>query len=175
MADSARDDGVAVLFVCLGNICRSPLAQGVFGKRVEDAGLSDHFEIDSAGTGSWHVGQRPDERMRRTARRYGISLDHQRARQIEPEDFERFQYILAMDRDNLSKVESAAEESGSEAEIALFREFDPEPGDGEVPDPYYGGKDGFEHVYEIVERTSERLLDHLAERHEFDRAPEERS
>lgn len=175
MAEAVREDGVSVLFVCLGNICRSPLAEGIFGKLAEREGLAERFEIDSAGTGSWHVGQRPDERMRRTARRYGISLDHQRARQIDGEDFDRFDHIFVMDRDNLAKVQEAAAEHEAPPRITLFREFDPEPGDGEVPDPYYDGKDGFERVYEIVERTSRRLLDHLAETYELRRPEEKRS
>lgn len=175
MADSASEQKIAVLFVCLGNICRSPLADGIFRKRVEEADLADRFEIDSAGTGNWHVGERPDQRMRRTARRYGISLDHQRARQVGPEDFDEFDHLFAMDRDNLDKIEQAAEEHDATAEIHLFRDFDPDPGDGEVPDPYYRGQDGFEEVYEIVERTCEALLDHLVEQHDLDTVAEERS
>jgi protein-tyrosine phosphatase len=160
--DSPPDKALttSVLFVCLGNICRSPLAEGVFSHLVETAGLQDRFDIDSAGTGAWHVGEPPDGRAVIVAERHGISLDS-RARQLEAEDLERFDYILAMDRSNLSELQEMAALSGAEAGIRLLREYDPEEDGDEVPDPYYGGADGFEHVYRMVRRSCETLLDAL--------------
>ena len=156
-ADARR---TSVLFVCLGNICRSPLAEGVFQHLVDEAGASDRFEIDSAGTGAWHVGERPDARAEMVASQHGVHLDS-RARQVTNEDLTQFDYIIAMDRENLRKLERMAGATGSEAHISLLRDFD-EDGDGdEVPDPYYGGASGFEVVYEMVHRSCQRLLDKL--------------
>ncbi len=155
-----------MLFVCLGNICRSPLAEGIFAAQVSEAGLSDHFDIDSAGTGSWHAGQLPDARMRETARGHGTTLVS-RARQFVPGDFSEFDHILVMDRSNQSDVlASPGAESGADR-VQLFRDYDPEPGDGQVPDPYYGGSEGFETVYSMVERTSSRLLAELTEQYDL--------
>ncbi len=154
------------MFVCLGNICRSPLAEGVFRHLVEEAGLEDQIEIDSSGTGRWHVGAPPDERMRATARRHGLSIDHQRGRQIVADDLEYFDYILTMDRRNYDTTRRLDDRQETLAKVRLFRSFDPDPGDQEVPDPYYGrGSDGFEHVYTIVERTARNFLDYLIEEH----------
>ncbi len=147
-----------VLFVCLGNICRSPLAEGVFRKQVHEAGLGEDLEVDSAGTGGWHVGQPPDRRMRQTASRHGVYLDDIRARKFDRADLDRFDLILAMDRSNLYDILSMA---GPEqrSKVKLFMSYD-ESGGGQkdVPDPYYGGPDGFENVFEIVERTSRNIL-----------------
>lgn len=155
----------AVLFVCLGNICRSPLAEGVFRHLVRARGLDDRFEIDSAGTGAWHVGDPPDPRSREVAERHGVSLDGQRARQVRPSDFERFDLIVAMDDDNLRALERLRPGPGveSRATVRKLREVDPEPGDGDVPDPYYGGPGGFDDVYAMVRRSAEALLDELAD------------
>jgi len=159
-ADTQR---TSVLFVCLGNICRSPLAEGVFRHLVDQAGLSERFEIDSAGTGAWHVGEAPDARAAMVARQHGIVLEST-ARQITDDDFERFDYVIAMDRENLRTIERMAAASASDAEIRLLREFDI-GGDGdEVPDPYYGGASGFENVYELVQRACTTLLDRLRTR-----------
>lgn len=149
-----------VLFVCLGNICRSPLAEGVFMSLVEEAGLSDMFEIDSAGTGSWHVGERPDARAIMVAREHGIELDSH-ARQVTSEDLHNFDYVIAMDRENLLSLQRMASSSGGDAEIQLLRAYDPDPEGSEVPDPYYGGVGGFENVYQIVSRACEGLLARL--------------
>lgn len=149
-----------VLFVCLGNICRSPLAEGVFRSLVEEAGLSDKFEIDSAGTGSWHVGERPDSRAAMVAREHGVELDC-RARQVTAKDFHDFDYVIAMDRENLRALERMASSSAGDAEVHLLREYDPDPEGEEVPDPYYGGVSGFENVYQIVTRSCEGLLTRL--------------
>lgn len=152
---------ISVLFVCLGNICRSPLAEGVFRHVLDEEGLSDGFRVDSAGTGSWHVGESPDHRAMRTAATHGVTLGGH-ARQVQPEDFKRFDYIVAMDRSNLAHLQEYQESLGGEAALHLLREFDPLgiPG-AEVPDPYYGGPDGFEEVYEMVERSCRHLLRHI--------------
>jgi len=156
-SDSAAQS-TSVLFVCLGNICRSPLAEGVFRHLVEEERLSDQFDIDSAGTGAWHVGELPDGRAAMVAERHGISLDS-RARQVEAEDLDRFDHILAMDRSNLHELQKMVDLSGAEVELHLLREYDPEQDGDEVPDPYYGGAGGFEHVYAMVRRSCEALLE----------------
>ncbi|MEZ4698984.1 MAG: low molecular weight protein-tyrosine-phosphatase [Rhodothermales bacterium] len=155
------DKKIRVMFVCMGNICRSPLAEGVFRHLAREAGSGDAFEIASSGTGGWHVGDPPDRRMRQTATRHGISLDGQRARQFERADFERYDHILAMDEDNLRHLEALSRHDAHRDKLALFRSHDPEPGDGNVPDPYYGGDSGFEEVYRIVHRTAGALLQSL--------------
>ncbi len=156
-ATSQDSPRTGVLFVCLGNICRSPLAEGVFRQLVEDAGLTQAFDIDSAGTGAWHVGERPDGRMALVAERHGITLDG-RARQIEPEDLDRFDYLIAMDRDNLRVLERMADARASECEVRLLRSFDADAGEEDVPDPYYGGASGFENVYVMVRSACEAML-----------------
>lgn len=156
---------VKVLFVCLGNICRSPLAEGVFRAMVEDAGLGEHFSIDSAGTGSWHIGDPPDSRMIETARKNQIDLTGLRGRQFSRKDYGEFDYILAMDQSNLATITQRAPSTETGSTVALFRTFDPIPGDYAVPDPYYGGPSGFDVVFEIVSRTSARLLHELIELH----------
>lgn len=150
---------VRLLFVCLGNICRSPLAEGVCRHMIRSRGLSARVTVDSCGTGGWHEGQAPDPRMRKTAQQHGVSMQGQTARQFSAADFERFDYILAMDRANLRAVRSQDATGTHAHKVQLFRTYDPEPGDGEVPDPYYGGAAGFENVYQMVERTCAALLD----------------
>jgi protein-tyrosine phosphatase len=157
------EDPIRVLFVCLGNICRSPLAEGVFRSLVRARELESRYLVDSAGTGAWHAGERPDQRSAEVARRNGVVLAG-RARQIEAPDFADFDYVIAMDRQNLLELRTMARSPQGEAHLHLLRAFDPEPGDGQVPDPYYGGPDGFEHMYEMVNRACEALLDHLEER-----------
>jgi protein-tyrosine phosphatase len=152
---------VSVLFVCLGNICRSPLAEGVFQHLVEENGTSHRYRIDSAGTGAWHAGEPADPRSREVAERSGIVL-RCRARQVREEDFHDFDLILAMDRANLADLESVRPAPEVRADLRLFREFDPEASDDlEVPDPYYGGPDGFDRVFEMVLRTCQGLLGEL--------------
>ena len=154
---------ISVLFVCLGNICRSPLAEGVLLHRLEAAGLSDRVSVDSAGTGAWHVGQRPDTRSIAVAAKNGIELPGT-ARRVRLEDFFEFHFVLAMDRSNLEDLKDLESGSESDAAIRLFLEFDPqEENDMEVPDPYYGGPDGFERVFEMVDRTCVALVEHLQE------------
>ena len=152
-----------LLFVCLGNICRSPAAEGVFLHLLEARGLSNQFLVDSAGTGGWHVGNPADRRMRAAAERRGIHLPS-RARQIELADFGNFDRILTMDDDNLQAVRSLAGELGARSDLALVepmtshcRRFS----DTEVPDPYYGGEQGFEHVLDLLEDACSGLLETL--------------
>ena len=146
-----------VLFVCLGNICRSPTAHGVFGKMLEQRGLAGAIEVDSCGTGDWHAGSPPDRRATAEALRRGYDLSELRARQVQAADFTRFDYILAMDRMNLAelKILCPVDYAGR---LALFLSFADGAEDDEVPDPYYGGARGFGHVLDLVERASEGLL-----------------
>jgi protein-tyrosine phosphatase len=158
---------IKVCFVCLGNICRSPLAQGVFEKLVSDEGLEDRILIASAGTGHWHIGSPPDERMQETANKYGVQLNS-RGRQFQPVDFFDFDLILAMDDSNLSLLEQMCPDPEKAENLKLFRSFDPDSnGDLNVPDPYYGGGKGFEIVYAIVNRTCPRILESLKARADF--------
>ncbi len=148
-----------VLFVCLGNICRSPLAEGVFRHLVAERGLEDRIEIDSAGTGGWHVGEGPDPRSLEVAARNGVSLDGQAARRIEATDLGDFHWIVAMDADNERDLRRLAQDE-ADVQIHRLRDFDPE-GAGDVPDPYYGGPQGFDTVYAMVERSCRALLDRV--------------
>lgn len=153
----------SILFVCLGNICRSPLAEGVFLHQASEAGLAHRFHVDSAGTGAWHVGERPDERSVQVAARHGIALPGL-ARQVTAEDLRTFDVVVAMDRENLAALERMAAASGGTARLHLLREFDPEADGDDVPDPYYGGPDGFEEVYAMIRDACAGLLDTLAAR-----------
>jgi protein-tyrosine phosphatase len=146
---------VSVLFVCSGNICRSPLAQGVFENVARREGLEDLIFVDSAGTGAWYVGSPPDERAQRSASLRGLDLSSQRARRITPEDCENYDYIITMDEDNYSAVSSLCRGS---AVVRAFLDFATNSLEREVPDPYYGGPDGFEYVLDLVEDASEGLL-----------------
>jgi protein-tyrosine phosphatase len=153
---------VGVLFVCMGNICRSPTAEGVFRHYVAEAGLADRFEIDSAGTHAYHVGEPPDKRAQQAAERRGFSLADIRARRVAPEDFERFHHIIVMDQDNLVVLHEQAD-AEQRAKIRLFLEYTSGP-ETEVPDPYYGGATGFERVLDLVEDASRGLLEALSRR-----------
>jgi protein-tyrosine phosphatase len=153
---------VAVLFVCMGNICRSPTAEGVFRHHVAEAGLDALFEIDSAGTHAYHVGEPPDRRAQEAATRRGVSLADIRARRVAAEDFERFHHIIAMDEDNLVMLHEQADAAHRD-KIRLFLEFGSGP-ETEVPDPYYGGTTGFERVLDLVEDASRGLLEALRQR-----------
>jgi len=163
----STSDSIRIQFVCLGNICRSPLAKTVFQDKVEEAGLEDQFEIASSGTGDWHVGDTADDRMRKTAKRKGLSLEEHRASQFQAEDFEQFDHIFVMDKSNLNDVLHLDEDDEHGGKVRLFREFDPDPGDYQVPDPYHGGREGFENVYDIVERTSDMLLHRLVDEYDL--------
>ena len=153
-----------ISFVCLGNICRSPLAQGVFQDLVNREKLDQKIFISSAGTGNWHIGNLPDERMRQTAQSKGIKLES-RAQQFQSKDFNRFNLILAMDHSNLIRLSEIAPSSLPPDKLMLFRSFDPESNDDQdVPDPYYGGAKGFEEVYSMVKRTCPPLLEYIKSR-----------
>lgn len=151
-----------VLMVCLGNICRSPSAQGVFQTKVEQAGLAHLIEVDSAGTSSWHIGEPPDQRSQQAALGRGYDLSQQRGRQVQPQDFEEFDYILAMDADNLISLQ-AMRPAGYEGHLGLFLDFSDHKGQ-DVPDPYHGGRAGFERVLDLVEAASEGLLQEIKDR-----------
>jgi len=156
---------IGVLFVCLGNICRSPLAEGVFRFIVEEEGLGSRFLIDSAGTSDYHIGEGPDPRTVQEAARRGLRLEHA-ARQLGPPDLERFDYVIAMDASNLGRIEQLARRVGGRAVLHLLRAFDPLAGDDlEVPDPYFGGPQGFADVHDMVERACRGLLAHIREAH----------
>ena len=151
---------VSVLFVCTGNICRSPTAEGVFRKVVSDAELDADILVDSAGTHAYHVNEPPDRRARAAAERRGFPLDNIRARRVSDDDYDRFDYILAMDEDNLLILEEGAPEH-QRYKIRLFLEFAGGNRAMEVPDPYYGGAAGFERVLDLVEEASVGLLETL--------------
>lgn len=147
-----------ILFVCLGNICRSPMAEGLFRHVAETKGLS--VVVDSAGTGGWHVGDAPDPRGQATMRAHGIDTSGQQARQVREEDFETFDLVLAMDQRNHDSLTQLAG-PGRTDKIRLFLEFASERSETEVPDPYYGGEDGFEHVFTLLQHASEGLAEHI--------------
>ena len=152
-----------LLFVCMGNICRSPPAEAVMRKVVAREGLEGEVAIDSAGTGAWHVGHPPDERSTAAAATRGIVLDGV-ARQVTAADFADYDLLLAADRENVTALRRVAPDAEAAAKVVLLRSFDPEAvaaGDLDVPDPYYGGEQGFEHVLDLVERACEGLLDTL--------------
>jgi protein-tyrosine phosphatase len=157
---------VRILFVCAGNICRSPTAEGVMRRLAADAGLEGAVEIDSAGTGGWHAGEAADERATAAAAQRGITLSGV-ARQVTEEDFERFDLVLAMDRANLLDLRALAPGTRALAKVRLLREFDPASAgreDLDVPDPYYGGARGFDTVLDLVEAACRGLLDDLLAR-----------
>ena len=150
-----------VLFVCLGNICRSPTAEGVMRSLVAEAGLEGEIEVESAGTGDWHVGHPPDERALSAAAARGITLEGV-ARQVTAGDFEAFDLIVAMDRANRDDLVALAPDAEARERVRLLREYAGES-ERDVPDPYYGGEDGFADVVEIVERSCAALLDALGD------------
>jgi protein-tyrosine phosphatase len=149
-----------VLFVCLGNICRSPTAEGTMRALVREAGMEERIELDSAGTGSWHVGSSPDERATAAAAGRGIALEGA-ARQVSVADFDDFNLMIAMDSANLSDLRALASDDRQREKVRLLREFEPAgagSGDLDVPDPYYGPGDGFERVLDMVEASCRGLL-----------------
>ena len=146
-----------VLFVCLGNICRSPSAEGVFRKLVEDAGLRDTIKTDSVGTGNWHIGHPPDSRAIQAAAERGIDISDLRARQLSQTDTVEFDYILAMDNQNLADIEHIADQQHHN-KIHLFLDFAQDYEELEVPDPYYGGNQGFDNVLDMIENAAAGLL-----------------
>jgi protein-tyrosine phosphatase len=154
---------IKILFVCMGNICRSPTAQGVFQRLIEQTGLIKEIQIDSAGTHAYHVGNPPDPRAQSVALRRGIDLSTIRARRVKRADFEIYDFVLAMDQDNLNALRMVCPPEHSH-KLRLFLEYAPELTVRDVPDPYYGGATGFEQVLDLVEVASEGLLRHLRQR-----------
>lgn len=155
---------IKVLFVCMGNICRSPTAHAVFRNLVRERGLEDLIEIDSAGTHAYHVGEMPDRRSMQVAKNRGIEMTDLRARKVDFGDLYEFDYILAMDEANYQNLmEMALPEHHDK--IQMFLDYAPEVEEREVPDPYYGGPQGFEHVFDLVQQASEGLLEHIVQNH----------
>ena len=161
MHDPSRS--LSVLFVCMGNICRSPTAEGVVRKVLAERAPELSVDVDSAGTHSYHVGHPPDRRAQAAARARGVDLSPLRARRVDEADFTRFDLILAMDQDNLAELE-ALRPSGAKAELRLLLEFAPATTLEEVPDPYYGGSNGFEQVLDLVEEAALGLLEDITNR-----------
>ena len=159
---------IGVLFVCLGNICRSPTAHGVFLEQVRRAGLAPHIRVDSAGTGDWHIGRPPDQRTAAMARQRGYDLSELRARQVQRADFAQFDYILAMDRENLRNLQRMCPPD-FRGELQLFLHYSAHPDQGEkvseVPDPYHGDTADFARVVDLVETAAQGLLRHIVAQH----------
>ncbi|MGK0442611.1 MAG: protein-tyrosine phosphatase [Pseudohongiellaceae bacterium] len=155
---------IKVLLVCLGNICRSPTAQGVLEQLIKERILDGRIFVDSAGTAAWHQGKQPDQRSILAAQKRGIDLSHLKARAVTAEDFKTFDYILAMDAENLHTLK-AMTPSDFKGELLLFLPFDALLTHAEVPDPYYGGEQGFEHVLDLVTSASNAFLDHILKQH----------
>lgn len=155
---------VNVLFVCLGNICRSPLAEGVFQKEIRNRGVESEFNVDSCGTSKYHIGEQPDSRTVANARENGVHLDH-KARQFSKADFRDFDYIIVMDKANLEVIERHDQNNNYSEKFHLMRDFDPKFKGEDVPDPYFGGESGFQHVYDIVKRSVDNFLDFLIKEH----------
>ena len=160
---------IKVLFVCLGNICRSPTAEGVFAHAVNEAGLGDRIAADSAGTIAFHEDEPPDGRAQETALKHGVEIGHLRARQFCAEDFDRFDYILAMDGENLRHL-SLARPKEFEGRVQLFLDFASNQRGKNVPDPYGGGSEGFEKVFQLVSEAAEGLLNAIVREHYPDHA-----
>ena len=161
--DGLKLKKMSVLFVCMGNICRSPTAEGVFRHQVEEAGLSDRITIDSAGTHDYHIGKSPDRRAQQAALRRGCDLSGLRGRQVGLNDFHEFDYILAMDKENLLNLERICPLQHRH-KLNLFLAFSKEFSQREVPDPYYGGEQGFERVLDMVVDAASGLLDEIKSR-----------
>lgn len=157
---------IKVLFVCMGNICRSPTAEGVFRHRVEQAGLGDRIVIDSAGTHSYHIGSQPDARAQKAAEKRGFDLSGLRARKVNKRDFEKFDYILAMDGDNLANLQLDCPAEHMHR-ARLFLEYATHYDEQNVPDPYYGGHKGFEYVLDLIEDAADGLLAEIVNKHEL--------
>ncbi|MEB2781889.1 low molecular weight protein-tyrosine-phosphatase [Algoriphagus sp. C2-6-M1] len=157
---------IRVLFVCLGNICRSPLAEAIFNSKVKQAGMQAQFKCDSAGTSDFHIGELPDERTIQCAGKYNLPLNH-RGRQVNRTDFRDFEYILAMDENNLRNLNNLKIRYGFEdKEIHLMRDFVAETQGMPVPDPYYGGEEGFEEIYQILDKALDCFLAQVKATHQ---------
>lgn len=156
---------VKILFVCMGNICRSPVAEGVFRRMLEDAGLADKVYVDSAGTHAHQEGCAPDKRSQATAGQRGVNLNKLRARRIAAEDFDIFDYLLVMDRDNLEHLLALCSAPEHQSKVQLLMDYAPHLPEREVPDPYYSGLNGFERVMDLIEEATEGLLMHIRDRY----------
>jgi protein-tyrosine phosphatase len=156
---------VKVLFVCMGNVCRSPMAEGMFRRLLQDASLVEQVYVDSAGTHSYHIGARPDTRTQLIAARRGVDLSSIRVRRVAAEDLAEFDYILAMDRDNYVFLHALCSQTEQRGKIRLLMEFAPDLMVEEVPDPFYGSIGGFERVVDLLEAATQGLLSHIRERH----------
>jgi len=152
-----------ICFVCLGNICRSPTAEGIFQHLVNQREMQPYFYIDSAGTSAYHIGEPANSKSRDIAQSHGVEL-RSKARRFTSADLDEFDLILAMDHENLRSIQQLDIRNQFSQKIKLMRDFDPSPADGAVPDPYYGGVDGFQHVFDVVKRSCENLLDELEDR-----------
>ena len=162
---------VKVLMVCMGNICRSPMAEGVFRRLLEEAGLTDQVYVDSAGTHAYyHPDSPPDHRSQATARRRGIDLSGIRARLVTVADFADFDHVLAMDRENFANLRAVCRDAALRQRIQLFLDFAPDQPTREVPDPYYGGPDGFERVMDLIEAAAQGLLIQIRQRYQLSSA-----
>lgn len=159
-----RKKSVSVLFVCMGNICRSPTAQGVFQQLVNESDLPMNFIVDSAGTHAYHRGEAPDRRSQVALERYKIDISRQRARPIVNDDFDKFDYILAMDKSNLLALKKQQRTANGKAKVALLMDYGPPGSPVEVPDPYYGGHEGFSEVIQLAQSACLGLLDHIAQK-----------
>jgi len=164
-----KDDPFSICFVCLGNICRSPTAEGVFQHLVNEKQLEEYFEIDSAGTSAYHIGESANSSSQKVANEHGIEL-HSRGRQFESSDLEYFDMVLAMDHENLDNVKSLDRNGEFVHKVGLLRDFDPDETGLEVPDPYFGGMNGFKNVFDVVYRSCEHLLNELQYHIELEKA-----
>jgi protein-tyrosine phosphatase len=157
---------IRVLFVCLGNICRSPLAEAIFKDKVKNRGLDQYIEADSCGTSNYHIGGPPDRRTLSNARQNGVVIEHA-ARQLCEADLTKYDYILAMDRSNLNNILRLPGSEEAKQRVRLMREFDPVNKNGEVPDPYHGGEQGFQDVFVILDRSIDSFLNFVVEQHQL--------
>ena len=158
---------IRVLFICMGNICRSPVAEGVFRRMLEGVGLSEKIDVDSAGTHAYRIGAPPDTRSQATALRRGVDLRHLRARRVTVADFAEFDYLLAMDRDNFEDLLELCQDPALRHRVRLFLDFAPHLPEQEVPDPYYGGPGGFDRVMDLIEEAAQGLLLYIREQHQL--------
>ena len=161
-----KENKINVIFVCLGNICRSPLAEAVFSKKIKMAGLENKMTCSSAGTAHWHIGEQPDTRTIEVAGNHGVQIDH-KGRQLKPAYYRDYDYLVAMDRDNFSDINSNHSNMKEGARIFMMREFDNDNSRLDVPDPYYGDMEDFEHVYEILDESCENFMRYLITEHKL--------